>query len=151
MTNNLVTSAMSYGTTQHWNGLTNVNVRAAKATFSGERYRPRSLNACDLINKLPEAFQGGLASAFPSVPTSFIGSSTAQYSLSHCDTTEPWITQFKAVGSYLLPKFDVLVAATFQSAPGPELASTYNVPNSVVFPSLQRLISGTTPNGQALP
>jgi len=155
VTNNLVTSATSYGNlTQHWNGFdVNVNVRAAKGlTFSGGTSTGRaSLDACDLVNKLPESFQGGLAGAFPSVPTSFIGSSTAQYSLSHCNINEPWITQFKAVGSYLLPKIDVLVAATFQSAPGPELASTYNVPNSVVFPSLGRLISGTTTLTQTTP
>jgi hypothetical protein len=45
----------------------------------------------------------------------------------HCHVDEAFLTQVKLLGTYLLPKVDVQIAATFQSAPGPPLAANYLV------------------------
>src|SRR5207247_7867763 len=64
--------------------------------------------------------------------------------LSYCHFVEPYLTQVKFLGSYVVPRVDVLVAATLQSAPGPQLAGNYAVTNAAVLPYLGRFISGTT-------
>jgi hypothetical protein len=55
-------------------------------------------------------------------------------------------TQVKMLGTYQVPKADFTVAATFQSVPGPLVASNYVVPNALVQPSLGRALSGSQPN-----
>jgi hypothetical protein len=46
----------------------------------------------------------------------------------------------------VLPRVDVLVSATFQSALGPSLAANYNVPSATVAQSLGRPLSGGRAN-----
>jgi hypothetical protein len=76
----------------------------------------------------------------------------------NCDVSEKWITNFRGLASYTIPKADVLVSAIvrFQTTAtgfftsgdanpgsnGASLSATYPVPNSVVFASLGRLPSG---------
>lgn len=56
------------------------------------------------------------------------------------------LTQVRGLSSYVIPKIDVQVAATFQSKPGALLAANYAVPNALVVPSLGRNLSGNAPN-----
>jgi hypothetical protein len=58
-----------------------------------------------------------------------------------CDVRYPFQTQVKLSGSYTLP-YDVTVAGTFQSYPGPEILATWNAPASAALPSLGRALSG---------
>jgi hypothetical protein len=78
----------------------------------------------------------------------------------NCKVTENWITTFRGLATYTVPKVDVLVSAivrfqttatgffvTGDSNPGSNgtsLNATYPVPNSVVLASLGRLPSGAT-------
>jgi carboxypeptidase family protein len=64
----------------------------------------------------------------------------------YCRQATNWMgqTQFKMLGTYLVPRADVTVAATMQSVPGPVVAANYTVPNALVQPSLGRALS----NGQ---
>ena len=55
-------------------------------------------------------------------------------------------TQVKLLGTYLLPKVDVNVAATFQSVPGRRSRRTTSPPNALVQPSLGRPLSGGAAN-----
>jgi len=71
-----------------------------------------SLDNCDLRDKLPEItlLAGGVA-----------------VSQQNCHSDTNFLTQYKFLGTYLLPKIDVQFAATFQSAPGPEVPANYTV------------------------
>src|SRR5262249_51377042 len=50
----------------------------------------------------------------------------------------------KLLGAYTLPRVDVQVSGTFQSLPGAEQQATYNAPNSVMAPLLNRNLSAGT-------
>ena len=43
-----------------------------------------------------------------------------------CRREDPWQTQVKALGAYVIPKIDVQLSATFQSLPGPIVEANYN-------------------------
>jgi hypothetical protein len=128
LNNNLVTSTSNYAkSTEHWNGFDiNVNARGAGGlTLSGGiSTGKKTEDSCEIRAKLPELT--------PLNP--------------YCKTAEPFLTQFKMLGAYLVPRLDVLFSATFQSAPGPALAANFNVPNAQVLPSLGRPLSGGAAN-----
>ena len=60
----------------------------------------------------------------------------------YCHVAYGMLTQFSGLSSYVVPKVDVQLAATFQSKPGAMLAANYAVPNADVAPSLGRDLSG---------
>jgi len=63
-----------------------------------------------------------------------------------CHVAAGFLTQFRGLGSYTVPKLDLRVSATFQSKPGAQLAANYVAANGVVSPSLGRSLSGGNPN-----
>ena len=64
----------------------------------------------------------------------------------YCHVAEPFLTRVTGLASYVIPKADVQVSGAFQSKPGSLLAANYNVPNSVIAPSLGRNLAGGTQN-----
>src|SRR5213075_2382694 len=60
----------------------------------------------------------------------------------YCHVAFGVLTQFRGLSSYLVPKANVQLSATFQSKPGAMLAANYAVPNAEVAPSLGRALSG---------
>ncbi|HEY7190269.1 MAG TPA: hypothetical protein VH436_27140, partial [Vicinamibacterales bacterium] len=79
----------------------------------------------------------------------FVGSNRVD----SCDVTEPWLTTFRGLASYRLPKADVLVSTTIRSAlttasenasNGSSLAANYQLPNTVVQTLLGRLPAGAS-------
>jgi hypothetical protein len=67
-------------------------------------------------------------------------------SVDMCQLHTPFLTQFKFLGTYGIPKIDVDVAATLQSLPGPVIAANYTASNAEVQPSLGRPLSGGAAN-----
>ncbi len=59
-----------------------------------------------------------------------------------CRVVAPFLTQFKGLAAYTVPKVDVQVSATIQSLPGPSLAANLVVPTAVVAQTLGRPLSG---------
>ena len=47
-----------------------------------------------------------------------------------CDTSSGWLTRVTGLGTYTIPKVDVLVAGTFRSEQGISLAANWAAPNS---------------------
>ena len=66
--------------------------------------------------------------------------------LQYCHLASGFLTQFRGLGTYLVPKVDVEVSTTFRSNPGAQLAANYNVPAAVVAQSLGRPPSGGVAN-----
>jgi hypothetical protein len=143
---NFVTDSSKYGAwTQYFNGLdVTAGVRRASFTFAGGTSAGQTVtDNCDARAHLPEldttttgtsAFGAGLltSAVTPLSPYCHVGSGI--------------LTQFRGLTSYLIPKADVQLAATFQSKAGAMLAASYAVPNVDVVPSLGRNLSGNAPN-----
>jgi len=66
---------------------------------------------CALAANMPEIYNPGLTNAANNLAT------TAYLPSSACHVTENWLTQFRGLASYTIPKIDVLFSATIQSLP----------------------------------
>ena len=60
-----------------------------------------------------------------------------------CHDADPWQTTVRGLGSYTVPKIDVLISATIRSQPPLELDADWVVPNTTV----RTLLGGTLPPG----
>jgi hypothetical protein len=58
-----------------------------------------------------------------------------------CDTSTGWVTRLTGLGTYTVPKVDVLVAGTFRSDQGGDLAANWAAPNSATV-GLNRAYAG---------
>jgi hypothetical protein len=58
-----------------------------------------------------------------------------------CDTSTGWVTRATGLGTYTIPKVDVLVAGTFRSDQGISLAANWTAPNSATV-GLNRPFAG---------
>jgi Carboxypeptidase regulatory-like domain len=144
---NVIAGSGKYGTWyQHFNGLdVTVDVRAGtRFTFSGGTSTGQTVaDNCGVRAHLPElATTTTGTSAFGAGLT---GSAVTPVS-PYCHVAFGVLTQFRGLASYLVPKADLQLAATFQSKPGAMLAANYTAPNSVVAPSLGRDLSGGAAN-----
>jgi hypothetical protein len=70
-----------------------------------------------------------------------------------CDVSEPWLTTFRGLASYRVPKVDMQVSSTIRSvrtvasenaSNGSSLAANYQLPNTVVQDLLGRLPAGAS-------
>jgi hypothetical protein len=105
---NYTTFASDYGDQyQYWHGVdVNVNSRLRNGlvvqggTSTGRGVR----DMCEVTAKVPEALLTGLPPVWQQ-PSS-------------CHVTEPWLTQIRGLATYVIPKADVQLAASFQFKPG---------------------------------
>ena len=66
--------------------------------------------------------------------------------LEYCHQATNWLTQVKLLGSYNIPRIDVMVSGTLQNLPGPTIAANYNLPTAVAAQTLGRPLSGGAAN-----
>jgi hypothetical protein len=123
--------------TSYWHGVDvnvtarvagQINLQAGTSTGRGVR------NTCDLWRALPE-LQGN--NRFDS-----------------CDVVEPWMTSFRGLGSYRIPKIDVQISGTIRStrttaggdnaSNGSSLSGNLQLSNSELIKYLGRLPAGAT-------
>jgi hypothetical protein len=64
----------------------------------------------------------------------------------YCHVDTAFLTQVTLLGTYTLPRVGVLVSATFQSLPGPQVTANYVASNAQITPSLGRPLSGGAQN-----
>src|SRR5205814_6646985 len=69
-----------------------------------------------------------------------------------CHLESGFLTQFRGLSSYQVPKVDVEVSATFQSKPGQQLSANYNMPSvrTATTPASQAVVAdflGRAPSG----
>jgi hypothetical protein len=122
---NYTTFADNYGSmSEHWNGFDlTVNARPRNGvTLQGGISTGRvSTDVCEIQAALPET------------QTTF---GILGVSRDDCNTVEPFQTQFKMLGTYLVPKIDVQFGVTFQSAPGPPVfAEQFSLASGVGLPA----------------
>lgn len=124
--NNLLRPASDFGKRiSHWNGVDlTVDVR------------------------LPQriTLQGGLSTGRTSTDDCDVLSKVDSPSTRFCHVDTKFLAQVKMLGTYVVPRVDVQLAATFQSMPGPQISANYNAPNALVQPSLGRPLSGGAAN-----
>jgi hypothetical protein len=130
-TNNLLTFAKKYGKQfENWHGVdAQATARLSGLMIQGGISTGRRLtDICDVRRALPELnIQNVTAPLNP-----------------YCRVVEPFLTQFKALGAYTVPRADVQIAATVQSIPGPVVAANVVYPTAVVAGSLGRPLAGNT-------
>jgi len=122
---NYTTLARNYGKQiEHWNGFDlTVNARpsAGFVVQGGLSTGRTSLDNCEIRQALPEITVVGGVTAVPD---------------RNCHSDSEFITQFKLLGTYIVPKIDVQLAATYQATPGPEIQANYFVSPSQVTPQV---------------
>jgi hypothetical protein len=132
-TDNLVTSSRKYGDQyRYFNGVdVTFNVRAVKGfTFQGGTSTGQLVqDSCEIRARLPETA--------PLNP--------------YCHTASGFLTQFRGLAVYTIPRIDVQVSTVYQDKPGSpgidaSLAANYNAPFAAYGPSLGRFISGGNAN-----
>jgi hypothetical protein len=144
---NFVTDAAKYGKwSQHFSGVdVIVNVRAgARAVVGGGTSTGQTVaDNCAVRERLPELSTAATgASAFGAGLNGSVVSTTSPY----CRVAYGVLTQFRGLSSFLIPRVDIRLAATFQTKPGALLAANYAVPNSEAAPTLGRNLSGNAQN-----
>ena len=134
---NITTFADDYGKQiEHWNGVDfTINARPSDGvTLQGGWSTGRtSVDNCDLRAKLPEItiLAAGVAPRQGQPAT--IGTTAIPDSQCHVDTK--FLNQYKFLGTYLVPKIDVLFGVTYQATPGPEVNANYVVTQALTNPS----------------
>jgi hypothetical protein len=71
---------------------------------------------------------------------------TAQFPAQYCYQQSPFLTQVKFLGSYEIPRIDVLISGALQSVPGPQVIGNFVATNAAIVPSLGRPLAGGTNN-----
>ena len=139
--NNLVIDSQSYGKWyQYFNGVdVTLNARTAWGlTVQGGMSTGQNVaDNCAVRDNLPELNVG--------IGAGLVGSTVSPTS-PYCHVGYGVLTQFRGLGTYIVPKIDLQVSGVFQSKPGAMLSANYAVPAAVVAQSLGRLPSGNVTN-----
>ena len=124
---NYVTLARNFGNQiERWNGVdVAVNARLAQGIFlqGGTSTGRTTEDNCDILEALPEVSTNGLP---------------------YCHQQTNWQTQVKGAASYIIPRVDVSLAATYQYLPGPQITANWVVTNAQVV-GLGRPLTGGNP------
>jgi hypothetical protein len=124
LVDNYVTKVDNFGSQiEHWNGIdVSFNARLRQGVV----------------------LQGGTSTGRTSTDTCGVTVDSPQKLYCHNDAN--FLTQFKVLGTYSVPKVDVQIAAPFQSLPGASLGANFTASNALVQPSLGRPLSGGAAN-----
>jgi hypothetical protein len=139
----LVTRASNYGDqTEYWQGVdvifstrSQTGLLVQAGTSTGRTVRDN----CEIVANVPEPRET-LSGATGAITVGALIPRT------YCHVVTNWLTQFKGLASYTIPRVDVLVSGTVQSLPGDEIQANYNVPTAVAAQSLGRPLSGGAAN-----
>ena len=124
-----------------WQGVdvtVNARLRNGLTVQGGTSSGSRSMDNCDVRSALPETYSWQSTQA---VQTTRVTTSTGALFNPWCKVDEPFLTSFRGLATYIVPKIDVNVSATWRSDPGPELRADYVVTNAIALPILGRNLS----------
>jgi hypothetical protein len=131
-------------------GIPPVNVSAHSDDYGGQIMHWSGFDATTSA-RLPNgiSIQGGLSTGRTFTDLCALYSQVPEASplgIPYCQQTTNFLTQFKALATYTVPRIDVLVSTVFQSFPGPAIAANLVVPNAGVRSSLGRDLSAGAAN-----
>jgi hypothetical protein len=139
---NFITFADNYGRQiEHWNGVDLILTARPQngLTVQGGLSSGRTTaDNCEVARTLPEILTG--------LPVLNDTNTSAQFPAQSCHQQSPFLTQVKFLGSYMVPKIDVLISGALQSVAGPQVIGNFVATNAVVAPSLGRPLSGGAAN-----
>ena len=139
--NDFITDSRGFGEwSQYFNGMdVTVNARTQDGlTLQGGVSVGQTVSdACDVRAQLPELAV--------TIGAGLQGSSVSQTS-PYCHVATGFLTQFRGLATYTIPKILVQVSGVLQSKPGPQLSANYAVPASVVAQALGRPPAGNVTN-----
>jgi len=125
---------------QHYNGVDvtlNVRTQGGLTLQGGTSTGQTVSDACDVRAHLPElAVNIGAG----------LQTSSVNQTSPYCHVGTGFLTQWRGLATYTVPRIDVQVSGVFQSKPGPSLAANYAVPSAVIAQSLGRAPAGAVPN-----
>ncbi len=127
--------------TETWDGVdvsVNARLRNGLTVQGGTSTGRRKQDNCEVRAALPESYTWAQTTA---VQGARVTQSTLGLADPYCRTVEPFLTSFRGLATYIVPKADVNVSVTWRSDPGPQLAANYVVTNAIAAPSLGRNLS----------
>jgi len=113
------------------------------------------MDNCALVALLPEtvfgfsgnnSLVGGLTTVGNGTTVGLSTPAGAILPASYCKQDTGFQSNVKFLGSYTVPKVDVLVSGTFQSLAGPAIGAQFTATNAQIAPSLGRSLSGNAAN-----
>jgi len=109
--------------TEVWQGMdwtVNARLQNGITLNGGYSFGRTSENNCEILAALPEMQQVAAAAGRPASQTPF------QY----CDRQTPWLQQFKAFGSYTVPRIDVQTTFSYRNVNGTDLNAVFPTNNA---------------------
>jgi len=142
-----LTSSFGADPIENWHGVdVGVNARLQNGlTVQGGTSTGRTLqDNCALRAALPETYPwSSPVAAVATITTtqSGRGNTTTGLTSPYCRIVEPFLTSFRGLASYVVPKLDIQLSGAWRSDPGDQLAANYVVTSAVALPSLGRNLS----------
>jgi hypothetical protein len=115
---------------ENWHGVdvgVNARLRNGLTVQAGTSTGRTLQDNCALRSLLPETYPWSTIT----VTQSLRGDSTAGLTRPYCRIVEPFLTSFRGLTTYVVPKLDIQLSATWRSDPGAELAANYVVNNAI--------------------
>ena len=124
---------------ENWQGI-DVSVvarlRSGLTVQGGTSTGRRLADGCDVRAKLPELGSGSTGLSNSSVTANVNALGGGPFSLStnnpYCRISEPYRTDFRGLATYIVPKADVQLSATWASIPGDSLRADYTLAGPVL-------------------
>jgi hypothetical protein len=136
--NELAQSSSDFGEqTENWQGIDvslNARLRNGLMLQTGTSTGRRVADGCAVRAVLPEVGTGPIGITNSSVTANVNALGGGPFALGvnnpYCSIVEPYRTDFRGLASYVIPKVDVRVAATWASIPGDSLRADYIATNA---------------------
>ena len=125
-----LTSNFGAEPTEYWHGVdlgVNARLRNGLMVQGGTSTGRTVQDNCALRSVLPETYPWSTII----VTQALRGDSAAGLTQAYCRIVTPFQTSFRGLASYIVPKVDVQMSATWRSDPGVELQANYVVTNAI--------------------
>jgi carboxypeptidase family protein len=116
--------------TEYWHGVdvgVNARLRNGLIVQGGTSTGRTVQDNCALRSVLPETYSWSTIV----ITQALRGDSSAGLTQPYCRIVTPFQTSFRGLASYIVPKIDVQLSATWRSDPGVELSANYVVNNAI--------------------